>query len=77
MAAKQVSLGAIIAIAVTGLFLTVISAGALSASQSVPSGGTVTAVNVGVYTNNACTTNCTSIYLGTIAGKGNTWDLYH
>ena len=81
MAAKQVSLGAIIALAVTGLFLTIISAGALSVSQSafqsVPSGGTVTAVNVGVYTNNACTTNCTSIDWGTLApGNSATRTIY-
>ena len=60
-------MGTIIAIAVTGLFLTMISAGALSSSQLVPSGGTITAVNVGVYTNSACTTNCTSINWGTLA----------
>ena len=77
MTAKQTSLGAIIAIAVTGLFLTVISAGALSASQTVPSGGTVTAVNVGVYTNNACTINCTSMDWGTLApGASTTRTIY-
>ena len=82
MAAKQVSLGGIIAIAVTGLFLTIISAGAISAGalsafQSVPSGGTVSAVNVGVYTNDACTTNCTSIDWGTLApGTSTTRTIY-
>src|SRR3990170_4090704 len=61
MAMRKISMGAMIAVAVTGLFLTMITAGVLTANQTVPSGGTVTAVNVGVYTDSACTVNCTSI----------------
>ena len=68
----KVSLGATIAIAVTGLFLTMLTAGALVSSQTVPSGGTITAVNVGVYTNSACTNNCTSIDWGTLSPGGST-----
>jgi hypothetical protein len=65
-------LGATIAIAVTGLFLTMITAGALVSSQTIPSGGTITAVNVGVYSNSACTSNCTSIDWGTLSPGGST-----
>jgi hypothetical protein len=68
----KLSLGATIAIAVTGLFLTMITAGALVSSQTIPSGGTITAVNVGVYSNSACTTNCTSIDWGTLSPGGST-----
>ena len=70
-------MGATIAIAVTGLFLTMITAGALVSSQTVPSGGTITAVNVGVYSNSACTQNCTSINWGTLApGNSTTQTIY-
>jgi len=64
MAIRSISMGAIIAIAVTGIFLTVLSAGVLTSSQSVTSSGTITAVNVGVYTDVACTTSCSSIDWG-------------
>lgn len=66
MAIRTISMGAIIAIAVTGIFLTVVSAGVLTSSQSVTSSGTITAVNVGVYTDIACTTSCSSIDWGTL-----------
>jgi hypothetical protein len=68
----KLSLGATIAIAVTGLFLTMMTAGALNSSQTVPSVGTITAVNVGVYTNSACTNNCTSIDWGMLSPGGST-----
>ena len=61
------SMGAIIAVAITGLILTMVTSGALTANQTVPSSGSITAVNVGVYTNSACTNNCTSIDWGSVA----------
>ena len=63
----QISLGVVIALATAGLFLTVISAGVLSDSQTVPSTGQISGVNVGVYTDPACTVNCTSISWGNVA----------
>ena len=66
MAIRTVSMGAIIAIAVTGIFLTVVSAGVLTASQSVTSSGTITAVNVGVYADSGCTQSCSNIDWGTL-----------
>lgn len=66
MAMRKISAGAVVAIAVTGLFLTLISAGVLTASQSGTSSSTITAVSVGVYNDSGCTQNCTNIDWGTI-----------
>ena len=66
-------MGAMIAIAVTGLFLTMVTAGVLTANQIVPAGGEITAIGVGVYTDSDCTNNCTNIDWGTLA-PGNSTD---
>lgn len=66
------SIGFVLGLAVTGLFLSVMSAGVLSASQSVTSSGTISAVNVGVYTDSACTQACTSINWGNLAPGNST-----
>jgi hypothetical protein len=50
---RKISTGAIIAIMMVGLILTVTTAGLLSVSQSVSSTGTVTAINVGVYSDSS------------------------
>jgi hypothetical protein len=77
MKAKALSTSAIIAIAVTGLFLTLLTTGLLTSSQTVSSIGTVTALNVGVYSDSACTQNCTSIDWGTLApGNSTTKTVY-
>jgi hypothetical protein len=67
MAIQKISTGAILAIVAVGLILTVTTAGLLSVNYSVPSSGTVTAVNVGVYSDEACTQALTSISWGTLA----------
>jgi hypothetical protein len=73
----KVSTGALIAIVATGILLTLVTSGALLATQQVPSTGTVSAVNVGVYTNSGCTSNCTSISWGTISpGSSTTYTVY-
>ena len=51
------SIGAITAVAITGLILTFVTAGLLSASQDVQYSGNISAVNVGIYSNYACTNN--------------------
>jgi hypothetical protein len=77
MTMRQVSTGAIIAIAATGLLLTLITAGVLTSSQSVTSTGTITSINVGVYSDSGCTQNCTSINWGTLApGNSTTQTVY-
>jgi hypothetical protein len=67
VAMRKISKGAIIAIVAVGLILTATTAGLLSVSQTVSSSGTVTAVNVGVYSDSACTLTLTSIDWGTIS----------
>ena len=71
MALQKMSIGALLAIiAVTGLFLTLTTAGLLSVNQSVSSTGTVSTVNVGVYLDSACTQLLTSIDWGSVAPGG-------
>src|SRR4030065_1541965 len=68
---QTLSSGAIIAtVAIAGLFLTLTTAGLLSINQSVPTSGTVSTVNVGVYSDSACTTQLTSITWGSIPPGG-------
>ena len=77
MEMRKISTGAIIAIAATGLFLTLLTTGLLMSSQTLQSSGTVTAVNVGVYSDSSYTQNCTSIDWGTIApGNSSTRTIY-
>jgi hypothetical protein len=66
MATRKLSTGAIIALAATGIFLTLVTAG-LIATQTIPSDGTVVSpVNIGVYLDDQCTQNCTNISWGAL-----------
>ncbi|MBN1244251.1 hypothetical protein JXA31_01495 [Candidatus Bathyarchaeota archaeon] len=65
MATPKLSTGVIIALATTSIFLTLVTAGII-ATQTIPSNGTVTTVNVGVYSDSGCTQNCTSISWGSL-----------
>jgi hypothetical protein len=77
MAMRKISTGAIIALAATGIFLTLVTSGLLLSSQNVSSNGTISTVNVGVYSDSACTLNCTSISWGTISpGSSATSTIY-
>ncbi len=67
---QKISTGLIIALAATGIFLSLVTAG-LIATQTLPSSGTVSAVNVGVYSDSGCTQILTSINWGTLY-PGNT-----
>jgi hypothetical protein len=71
MEMRKISTGAILAIMAVGLVLTVTTAGLLSVSQTVSSTGSITTVNVGVYSDSGCTQTLTSIDWGTIS-PGNT-----
>ncbi len=58
---------AVIAAVAAAIFLTGITIAALSANQTVPLAGTITAINLGVYTDSACTQNCTTLNAGTLS----------
>ncbi len=73
---QKISTGVIIALAATGIFLSLVTAG-LIATQTVTSNGTVSAVNVGVYSDIACTQNLTAISWGSIyPGNSTTKTIY-
>ncbi len=77
MALQRAAIGGTIVIAAVGLFLTVLTAGVLTSSQTMQSTGSITAVNVGVYSDSGCTQNLTSIDWGTLApGNSTTRTIY-
>jgi hypothetical protein len=63
----KITIAAVLAIATVGLFLTVLSAGVITDSQTVYSAGTISSIGVGVFIDNTCTINCTSISWGSLA----------
>lgn len=67
MRLAKIPLKATLALVSTALFVTALTAGLLSVNQTVPSSGTITALNVGVYSDSACTQNLTSVNWGTIS----------
>jgi hypothetical protein len=76
MANPKLSTGAIIALAATGIFLSLVTAGVI-VTQTVPSNGTISAVNVGVYSDSQCTQNLTSISWGALyPGNSTTKTIY-
>ena len=78
METRKISTGAAIAIAATGLFLTLLTSGLLLTSQTVPSNGTVlSTINVGVYNDQVCAQNCTSINWSTIAPGSSTTKTFY
>ena len=67
MGKPNLSTGALIALVSAAIFLTVTTAGQLSANQTVSSSGVISSVDVGVYQEWACTNNLTSIDWGTLS----------
>lgn len=67
MRIPKLNLGALIAITAVATLLTVTTAGLLSVNQAVPSTGTITALNVGVFSDSACTQELTSVDWGTVS----------
>ena len=55
MKLKKIPSIAVIALTITALALTLTTAAVLSTNQTVPLNGTINAVNLGVYTDSACT----------------------
>lgn len=66
MASQKFNVGIIIALIASGILLTITATGLLTGSQTVPVSGTISTVNVGVYTDAACSQNCTNLNLGTV-----------
>ncbi len=64
MAMQKLSMGAILAIAASGVLLTLLASGLLMSSQKVPATGTVATVNIGVFQDEDCRYNRTSIDWG-------------
>jgi archaellum component FlaG (FlaF/FlaG flagellin family) len=77
MALKKMSSAAIIAIAIAGALLTVTTLAALNVSENLSSTGTITAVNLDIYSDSACTIPITSISWGNVApGSANPTTIY-
>ena len=60
----------VIALVTVAMALIVTTYAALSANQIVPLSGTISAINVGVYSDSACTQNCTTLNVGTLSPGG-------
>ncbi|MGQ9538267.1 MAG: hypothetical protein ACUVTE_01580 [Candidatus Bathycorpusculaceae bacterium] len=64
METQKFNIAAIFAIALTAMVATALAASLLMAYQRVPNYGSVKALNIGVYSDSACTNNLTSIKWG-------------
>lgn len=67
---KKLPKAAVIAITIAAIALTVTTAAVLNSSQTVPLNGSITAINLGVYSDSACTQTCTALNVGTINSGG-------
>ena len=82
MSLKKLPIGTLIALAATGLFLTVLTSstiisGAVISSQSIRSGGTITSMNVEIFSNNDCSQECNNIDWGIVTpGESITQTIY-
>jgi hypothetical protein len=75
MAMRKATIGAVLVIAVMGLMVSAL--GALVATHTISSSGSITAVGVGVYSNSGCTTALTAISWGTLnPGSVTTYTMY-
>jgi archaellum component FlaG (FlaF/FlaG flagellin family) len=75
MTMQKATIGAVAAIAFTCLMVSAL--GALVATQTISSTGTITAVGVGVYSNSGCTTVLSTINWGNInPGNVTTYTMY-
>src|SRR5512139_1466795 len=67
MAAHKLAPIAVAALAIAGILLTVTTIAALNDSQSFSLGGSITAVNIDVYSDAGLTTPCTALNVGTVS----------
>ena len=61
---------AVIAFVAVGVILSVTTLAALTSDQVIPLSGSISAVNLGVYTDSGCTQNCTALAVGTLSPGG-------
>lgn len=64
METQKLNIAAVFAIALTAMVVTALATSLLMAYQRVPNYGSVKALNIGVYSDAACTNNLTSINWG-------------
>jgi hypothetical protein len=77
MAAQKVSTIFVIAITLAGMILTVTAASVISVSEALPMRGSISAVNVGLYSDSQCSQKLTSVDWGTLSpGETLTKTLY-
>ena len=63
---------AVIAFVAVGVILSVTTLAALTSDQVIPLSGSISAVNLGVYSDSGCTQNCTTLAVGTLSPGGTT-----
>ncbi len=77
MALQENSVATLIAIAATAIILTIATSAVLSPNQNTTMDGTMSAVNVSIFNDSACTTDCTSISIGDMSpGTSKTYTFY-
>jgi hypothetical protein len=64
---RKIPIPAVTALVLTALALTVTTAAVLSANKTVPLNGTLTTINLAVYTDSGCTQNVTALNVGTLS----------
>jgi hypothetical protein len=63
---KKLGSRTLIIISIAALVLVIATAGLLTTNQQVPATGTITAINLGVYSDSGCTTPLTTISFGNV-----------
>jgi hypothetical protein len=67
---KKLPKAAVIAITIAAIALTATTAAVLSINQNVSLNGSITAVNLGIYSDSGCTQTCTALNVGAINPGG-------
>ena len=74
---KRPRIGILIAIGIVGMMLVIATAGLLSTNQTLAANGTIAGINLGVYSDSACTVPVTTVAWGTVtAGTQVTQTIY-
>ena len=67
MKLKRPNIGVLIAIGIVGMMLIIATAGLLSTNQTLSASGTIAGINLGVYSDAACTVPITTVSWGTLS----------